>query len=288
MPYVGKFQVGLTANKVHEDWRLQVARGDITGVEHVNIFGRNEDADLSSAPEDVWGPGGDVNFPASAAQLNVASSSANDTAAGTGARSLFIRGLNANWDTVEEVVDLNGQTIVQTANAYIRVNRISVRSVGSGGVAAGNVSIFSGAATSGVPDDASQIWRQIPANRNVCQCAFYSVPRNHEAFIYSVFAMIRRGTSGSAWADIELQVRDNASINALLTANAFEEIRDVEVNDLNPAQISNGFPNKIPEYADFKVRGLVGSANNLIITAQVDFLLVQKRIEVPPLAEAVI
>lgn len=288
MPYIGKFQAGLSANKIYEDWRLQVSRGDINGIVHRNIFGRNDDADLSSGPEDVWTPGGDVNFPASASQLNVASSSANDAAAGTGVRTVFIRGLDANWDIVDETLALNGQTIVQTANTYIRVNRISAASAGSGGVAAGNISIFSGAATSGVPDDATQLWRQIPAARNVCQCAFYSVARNYEAFVYNMFAMIRRGTSGSAWADIELQVRDNAALNPDLPDAVFEEIRDVEVNDLNPAEFVNGFPDRIPEYADFKVRGVDGSANNLIVTAQLDFLLVQKRIEVPPLVEAVI
>ena len=58
----------------------------------------------------------------SASTLQVSSSSANDTAAGSGTRTVRIIGLDANYSSVTEVVTMNGVTPVVTANSFLRVN----------------------------------------------------------------------------------------------------------------------------------------------------------------------
>ena len=71
-------------------------------------------------------------FPASARIIYIASTSANDTAAGTGARTLTIVGLDANFEPLTESnITLNGQTPVTTTNQFLRVNRLFVDDSGS-------------------------------------------------------------------------------------------------------------------------------------------------------------
>jgi hypothetical protein len=61
-------------------------------------------------------PVGDLSYAAAALQMTVSSSSASDTSAGTGARTVLITGLNANYAVISESVTMNGQTAVTTTN----------------------------------------------------------------------------------------------------------------------------------------------------------------------------
>ena len=267
MGYVGKLSVGLTANKVSENFGLQ--------------------ADIATAAEDVWTEGGSINWPASATVQNISSSSADDTLGGDGVRTLLVEGLDANWDRVSEIVDMDGTNQVQTTNSYIRVNRIQAATVGTGADAAGKIYIYTGTATLGVPDTATQVWRTIPAGYNTSQTAAFSVPRNYEGYVYLFQAKVRRSTAAS-WAIFELDVRDNAGLDSGITDQAFTVLRDLEATNTAPAEIGERFPLRVPAYSDVKVRCTLGSADNLVVAAEVEYLLVQKQIEVPPIETAVI
>lgn len=61
----------------------------------------------------------------------VASTSANDTLLGTGARLVLLTGLDSNFNVQEEVIALNGQTPVQTALTYIRIFEAVIINYGS-------------------------------------------------------------------------------------------------------------------------------------------------------------
>lgn len=83
--------------------------------------------------------------------LTVSSASANDTAAGTGARTVLLTGLDANWNIQSEIIALNGQTAVTTVNTYLFVQSLQVLTAGSGGTNAGIIYVGTGVVTSGVP-----------------------------------------------------------------------------------------------------------------------------------------
>lgn len=105
-----------------------------------NVKGLNPDVDIIT-PEDLIDGGGDLNLLASAEILKVSSGSANDTSNGTGARTVEVSGLNANYVEVSEVVTLNGVSAVATINSFLRVFSVKVKSVGSGGSNAGVISV---------------------------------------------------------------------------------------------------------------------------------------------------
>jgi hypothetical protein len=92
------------------------------------------------------------NQPVTAQQMQVVSTSANDTAAGIGAQQVEITYLTAPFPTnvidpfkkKTEIVTLNGLGVVTTtATNIFRIDRFRISRVGSTGVAAGNISLQS-------------------------------------------------------------------------------------------------------------------------------------------------
>lgn len=120
------------------DFNLQIARGLVAGFKSVNKFGRNPDVD-AAAPEDIWFNGGTWVAPTAARIHAIVSTSVNDTAAGTGARTVTLYGLNASYVEQSETVTLNGTTAVNTVNSYVMIDRAIVATAGSGGTNAGTI-----------------------------------------------------------------------------------------------------------------------------------------------------
>jgi hypothetical protein len=77
-----------------------------------------------------------------AGAFEVLSSSANNAAAGTGARTIQVKGLDASWNEFTETVTLNGVTPVPLVNSSVfRINSAKVLTAGSGLKNAGNIDI---------------------------------------------------------------------------------------------------------------------------------------------------
>ena len=74
-----------------EPFELQVARGQISFHESVHKFGFNSAVGTSLTT--VWLQGGLYPYLSSASTLYISSSSTDDTAAGTGARTVTVSGL---------------------------------------------------------------------------------------------------------------------------------------------------------------------------------------------------
>ena len=163
----------------NEDFSLQVARGLIPGHSVVTVFGYNPDVDTSE--ESVWPDGGTVPHPTVASVLKVSSSDAADVSpSGTGARTVQITGLNANYFEVSETVVLNGQTAVNTVNSYLYVNGLTVTSVGSGGANAGNINVGAGTVTAGVP---AVLYDMIAIGYNNRTTGHYCIPAGYTGFL---------------------------------------------------------------------------------------------------------
>jgi hypothetical protein len=132
-----------------EPFELQVARGQIPGHSIIHVFGFNPDVD--TLEETVWPIDGILGHPPSPTVMSISSTSANDAAAGTGARTVLVEGVNGTGGLVQEIITLNGQTAVNTVNTYDAIERMVVLTVGSGGVNAGLIYAGTGTVTAGVP-----------------------------------------------------------------------------------------------------------------------------------------
>ena len=185
-----------------EPFELQVARRQITFHEAFCQFGIN--TNVATSNETVWiGSSGIYAFPTVASVMKISSSSNDDDAAGTGARTVLINGLNANYDPVAEIVALDGQTAVNTTNSYIRVNKMTVLTAGTGGTSVGSIYAGTGAVNSGVP---AVVVNQTGVLANETESSFYTVPAGYTAFI-NAWTMSSGNTTADEWTRFTLRIR---------------------------------------------------------------------------------
>ena len=235
----------------NEDFSLQVARGLIPGHSVVTVFGYNPDVDTSE--ESVWPDGGTVPHPTVASVLKVSSSDAADVSpSGTGARTVQITGLNANYFEVSETVVLNGQTAVNTVNSYLYVNGLTVTSVGSGGANAGNINVGTGNVTSGVP---AVLYDIIAIGYNNRTTGHYCVPAGYTGFL--VQGLFTAGqASGSTAITGKLLIHssdDNiVRVGAITTLN------------IGVVQYMFNYPTAIPEKNCIGATAIGSAANNSV------------------------
>ena len=76
-------------------WIIAARQGIIPGVKIVHKWGHNTNVGTSFVPVTSSGT---YQTPTSAQALEILSSDANDAAAGTGARTVIVEGLDANWE----------------------------------------------------------------------------------------------------------------------------------------------------------------------------------------------
>jgi hypothetical protein len=235
----------------NEDFSLQVARGLIPGHSVVTVFGYNPDVDTSE--ESVWPDGGTVPHPTVASVLKVSSSDAADVSpSGTGARTVQITGLNANYFEVSETVVLNGQTAVNTVNSYLYVNGLTVTSVGSGGANAGNVNVGTGTVTSGVP---AVLYDMIAIGYNNRTTGHYCIPAGYTGFL--VQGLFTAGQASGSTA-ITGKLLIHSSDDNIVRVGAITTLNNGVV------QYMFNYPTAIPEKNCIGATAIGSAANNSV------------------------
>lgn len=191
---------------------VNVARGTIPGATRGQRTGFNPS--VGTGETTVWNETTTlVAYPATAVTVSVSSSSANDTSAGTGARTVTISGLDAGYNSISEVITLNGQTAVTSTLSYIRLSTITTITAGSGGKNAGVVYVGTGIITAGVP---ATIYSSMAIGYNESHQAFYTVPAGMTAYLLDVSA-----TSDTAGTQILLYSR---TLGGVFTARRVNQV----------------------------------------------------------------
>lgn len=112
--------------------------------------------------------------------LAVSSSSVADTDAGTGARTISIYGLDNDFNPLQEIVTLNGQTKVVTTGLFRRVFELIVQSTGTGLANAGDIYVIKngtdGGYAAGVPAVLTSGCIKAIAGDNFGLSGLYTVP----------------------------------------------------------------------------------------------------------------
>lgn len=162
-----------------EAFELQVARGQIRGHQIRHIFGYNPDIDANTE-ETIWTAGGLYTYITTPTIMKVSSTSASDSSAGVGARTISILGINSTGNEISETVTLNGQTAVNTIHTYTEIQNVLVTSVGSTGYNVGNISIGTGTVTGGVP---AVIYGHILATENGSLMGYYTIPLDYTGYL---------------------------------------------------------------------------------------------------------
>ncbi len=161
----------------YEPFELQVSRGQIQAHSVVTIAGYNSNVDTSWA---MITPVGNLSYAATDLQMTVSSGSANDASAGTGAQTVLVTGLDANYAVISETVTLNGQTAVTTTNSFLRVNSMLVTTAGTSSANEGIIYIGTGVVTAGVP---ATVYNVIAAGFNNATSSQYTIPAGYTGYL---------------------------------------------------------------------------------------------------------
>jgi hypothetical protein len=160
------------------DWTINISAGDVAGTGYIEKFGMNTDVD--SNKETIWDGGEIYSYISTAETVAVTSTAGVDSAAGTGARTVEIQGLDANHTLVYETLTVGGGAGTQE---FLRIFRANVVTAGTSGVNEGTVSITS--------SDTSTVLAQIgidgtganAAGRGQTFMALYTVPAGKTAYL---------------------------------------------------------------------------------------------------------
>lgn len=171
----------------------QVAMGLIPGAYKMIGYG-NRVASGAETNFPVW-PNGNFVIPTEGGlEMNIFSSSANDTVGGTGARYVEIHYLNDQYDVDKIAVALNGITPVPIPGKLMGfVQCMHIAAVGSAKAAVGNIYLQSGGIT----------YSEISAGQERCSSSYRMVPAGKQMRIE--FA-IGSSISGTAAARAEMDL----------------------------------------------------------------------------------
>lgn len=217
----------VTVQGAYEPFDLQIARNQIMGHDHIDLFGYSTVVG-STAMGPLWegltGSGGNYPFPASAAQIVVVSSSASDTAV-----TMVINGLDANFAPITESVAINGTTNVTTVNSFLRINSV----ITSAGNAVGNVTFTSGAT----------VIAKVNAGVGQTQMGLYTVPAGYTLYLNYFQADGNTTTTSGAFMNTRIKTTLNPSGVVLVSGQS---------TYLNNLTVTYDIPFQVTEKTDFE------------------------------------
>jgi len=159
------------------DFFLEVSRSLNTNIRSALVVGRGttgvQERIISSTP---------TTFPPDksivAEQISIRSSSTDDITGGKGAHCVIVRGLLGDWSENEDIVQLNGTSIVKSAKKFLRVFSVKVGTTGMSQTNVGKLIV--------TKDDKSVVLVQINPEAGISTSGIFTVPKGYVGFINSV------------------------------------------------------------------------------------------------------
>lgn len=176
---------------------LAIAKGDVIGTTFVHKFGNAKDFDTADNEVTIWDGAEDgepwelMNYVYSTtADIDSISSSSNSDS-----QNISIQGLDSNYNLVNQIITLNGQTRVALITPLIRV----FRAFNDNGVdLLGHVIVYvNGAISGGIPTNKSDIRAIVdPINQQTLMCV-YTIPNGKTGFMRDWYMATSGGNKSS-------------------------------------------------------------------------------------------
>ena len=242
---------------------VEVVRGNVPGTTFINKFGRNSAITTGSAPEDIW-EGGDIytGMPlhsAAAETVTIVSDDANDTSAGTGARTVTIIGLDGSWNQVTETLTMNGTTQVTSSNSYKRLNRAFVATAGTSEHNEGILTIAHSTTT-------ANVFAAMPAEAGQTQICAYTIPDSVTGYLRAMRIFMGRSNGSAGSAQVALMTREEGG--------AWRKRRIYEITDSIGVATEYVFPTPLTGRTDIKIQVESVSDSTTIVTGDLAIELV--------------
>jgi hypothetical protein len=190
------------------DFDVEVASGNIDNYENITLIMNSRN--IGTTYSDLWDVGGLMTRPTTGETYEVVSANANDTSAGTGARTLLLITLDANDNEQTTVVTLNGGTAsISGTHTYPRYAQVIT--AGSNETNVGDITIQvagGGAARLKIIADegaTNNSHFKVPAGKTVFPISFtYFVQKGQDALVRPRILTIDANPAYSSSASIPL------------------------------------------------------------------------------------
>ena len=159
---------------------LNVAAGITTQLANVHKFGAV--VTTSAIYDTVWSYGGEYIFPSAAGIITATSTSTQDNSGGTGALTVRLQGLDANYNEVEEDFTLNGTVGVAGTVEFLRTHRAFVLTGNNDNNNVGDINFTHSVG----------VTCQIAAGMGQSQVAFYTIPAGKSGYLRSFAATMNK------------------------------------------------------------------------------------------------
>lgn len=222
----------------------------------ITKFGRNTDIDKAS-PEDIWNGGANyTGFPIS--DLETVTITSSTTTADANA-TVFVSGLDGNYNIQTETVTLNASGVGVTANTYRRLNRAYLVMPASGKTSNNGILTATHTTTTG------NVFFVMPAGFGQTEIAGYTIPGG-----YTGYMRIYRAS-----------MQDTTSNNGVCAFWTRENGKAVRIQ--RPFAISTSYSSETPLYSgvqfpektDIMMRVLSLANDNADVSASFEILLVK-------------
>lgn len=259
---------------VEPDWQVAVTLGMVQGARGVSVIGHAGNVQSANTPHDIWDTPTLRPFLYSPVAFEILSSSASDTAAGTGARTVVVTTLDGSFNEVTQVVTLNGTTPVALTGTHIRVNFMIVLTVGTAatnvatsGINVGDITVrvSGGGSTQGF----------IGADIGIMRNGFFTVPAAKTFIATNLLINVNRAAASGGTASMPFFAVDAVGARVLAQNNTIAELGPLQLT------IPAGF--SLPEKTTFGFYIASVSNNGMeIIANQTGLLLDNKNLTPTP------
>lgn len=243
-----------------KEFFFEVSKGKVAGHSSKVIFGHNPDV-ATGAAESIWIAGGNLVLLASAETMNIKSTSASDTSAGTGVRTVRITGLNASYVETSETITMNGTTNVLTVNSYLRVHEIMALTAGTGQINAGEITATA--------STAATVQCQLMTGQGTSENIQITIPAGKTGYIiHAMFSAAKPAGGGTPIIELSGQISNFAS-------NVWNTVFNIQMDTTvsNIIELNQPVQIPIPEKTDIRI--LVSTtANNTIVFGRLFLILV--------------
>ena len=240
------------------DFFLSLARGEHEGVGSEFKFGRS--ANITSTESVIWDGGSNYTFLEIAETMDIVSTSVEDAVGGTGAITMVIFGLDADYLEISEVITLTGLTPVTTQNSYIRVFRMLVLTSGTNDpILDANKGIISATGT-----DTSTLQARILVNNGQTLMMVYTVPAGKTGFITGISFSAGQGKQCFFKGKFRNGPTSNYAFSVKFTIDLYQ----------TPFFGNLTIPLRVPEMTDIVITGQTGLGGTIDASASFGIILV--------------
>ena len=224
------------------DFSLEVAQGNVSGIESILIRGHMPNQSLASGFVDI-SEFGDLVYLTTAETMNIASDSTSDTSNGDGLRTVLIQGVDNTGAAISETIIMNGTTNVLTSNSYLRVNSMIGSTVGVDGWNVGSITA--------IASSAATIQDEMDATESLSQSSHYTVPLGKSLYPLQLELNLAKQTGGPA-PIVEFKVYVRLGGEGAAWLQLFDKRLDAD--NSNELDVNIPAPPEIVARSDIRIR----------------------------------